>query len=352
MKITNLEIPGYERVARAEDPDSGLLAFIAVHDTRLGPALGGLRMWKYEAEKEAVFDVLRLARGMTFKSAVAHTGLGGGKSVIVGDPFRQKSPELFRAMGRFIDDFNGKYITAEDVGVGIADLEHVKQGTRWVTGLAVEDGGSGNPSPFTALGCFEGMRACAIEVWGSDSLKDKVVAIQGPGNVGFPLGRQLVEAGARVIVADVNPANVERAVKELDAEVVEPEAIYGVECDIFSPNALGAILNDDTIPRLRCRVTAGGANNQLLDEKRHMRMVQERGMLYAPDYVINAGGIINVSMELQPGGYDEARSTEKVRHIFDSLRRIFETARQRGISSHEAAQEVAEAILAEAATTA
>jgi leucine dehydrogenase len=352
MKITSLDVPGYERVARAEDPDSGLLAFIAVHDTRLGPALGGLRMWKYAAEKDAVFDVLRLARGMTFKSAVAHTGLGGGKSVIVGDPHQDKSPALFEAMGRFIDDFKGRYITAEDVGIGIADLQLVRRTTRWVTGLAVEDGGSGNPSPFTALGCFEGIRACAIEAWGSDSLKGKVVAIQGPGNVGFPLGRQLVEAGARLIVADVNAANVDRAVKELGAEAVAPEAIYDVACDVFSPNALGGILNDETIPRLKCRVVAGGANNQLLDEKRHARMVQERGLLYAPDYVINAGGIINVSMELQPGGYDKQRSVEKVRHIFDALRRIFETARQRRVTTHEAAQEVAEAILAEAATTA
>ena len=333
MKITHIEVPGYERVSRCEDKDSGLLAFIAVHDTTLGPALGGLRMWKYENEEAALFDVKRLSRGMTFKSAVAMTGLGGGKSVIVGDPRKDKSQKLFEAMGRFIDDFKGRYITAEDVGIGIQELVWVRNTTKYVTGLSREQGGSGNPSPYTALGCFEGLKATAIEAFGNDDLKGKVVAIQGPGNVGFPLGEQLVRAGARVVVADVNRDNVERAVKELGAQAVPPEQIYDVACDIFSPCALGAILNDDTIPRLKCKAIAGGANNQLLDENRHAQMLKERGIVYAPDYVINAGGIINVSLELAPGGYQEAASVRKIKNIFHALQSVYETARKRNITT-------------------
>jgi len=345
MKITEIAVPGYERVARCEDPESGLLAFIAVHDTTLGPALGGLRMWKYESEDAALFDVKRLSRGMTFKSAVASTGLGGGKSVIVGDPRRDKSPALFEAMGRFVETFGGRYITAEDVGIGITELISVRKRTRWVTGLSRELGGSGNPSPYTALGCFEGLKATAIEAFGSDDLKGKVVAIQGPGNVGFPLGEQLVRAGARLIVSDVSRENVERAVNELGAQAVPPEQIYDVACDIFSPCALGAILNDDTIPRLKCKAIAGAANNQLLDEQRHAQMLRERGIVYAPDYVINAGGIINVSLELLPGGYDETAAVRKIHNIFGALQSVYATARRREITTHAAAQEVAEANL-------
>ncbi|HZM00264.1 MAG TPA: Glu/Leu/Phe/Val dehydrogenase dimerization domain-containing protein [Planctomycetota bacterium] len=345
MKITPIDVPGYERVAKAEDPASGLLAFIGVHDTTLGPALGGLRMWRYENEQAALTDVLRLSRGMTYKSAVAKTGLGGGKSVIVGDPRRDKTPALFQAMGRFIESFGGQYITAEDVGTGIADLKQVRQGTRWVTGLAREDGGSGNPSPYTALGCFVGLQAAAAEAWGSDSLQGKVVAIQGPGSVGFPLGQHLIKAGAKLVVSDVNQENLDRAVKELGAKAVAPQAIYDEPCDIFAPCALGGILNDETIPRLKCRIVGGAANNQLLDENRHAQALKERGILYAPDYVINAGGIINVSLELEPGGYDETKAVAKIRNISDALRSIFETARRRNVTTHAAAQDVAEANL-------
>lgn len=352
MKITNIEVPGYERVAKAEDAASGLLAFISVHDTTLGPALGGLRMWKYDTEKDALTDALRLSRGMTFKSAVARTGLGGGKSVIVGNARTDKTPRLFEAMGRFVDDFGGKYITAEDVGVGISDLVSVRRSTRWVTGLSREDGGSGNPSPYTALGCFEGIKASAIEAFGSDRLDGKVVSIQGPGNVGFPLAEMLVKEGARIVVSDVNPDNVDRAVRELGARAVPPTSIYDEACDIFAPCALGGILNDETIPRLKCKVIAGAANNQLLDEIRHAQMLRERGILYAPDYVINAGGIINVAMELEPGGYDEAKAVAKIRNIFEALASVYETARERKITTHAAAQEVAEANLASAGATA
>ena len=351
MKITPIVVDGYERVAKAEDPESGLVAFISVHDTTLGQALGGMRLWKYASEKDALTDVLRLSRGMTYKSAVARTGLGGGKSVIVADR-KQKSEALFEAMGRFIDDFGGKYITAEDVNIGIDDLLIVKRTTKWVTGLPREMGGSGNPSPYTALGCFEGIKAAAIEAWGSDDLDGKVVALQGAGNVGIVLGHHLVDAGARIIACDVNPENIDRAQVELKAEIVDPDAIYDAACDIYAPCALGATLNDDTIPRLKCKVIAGAANNQLADEVRHAAMVRERGLVYAPDYVINAGGIINVSLEMEPGGYDEDAAVARIRNIFEALQSVFETARAEKITTHAAAQRVAEANLAAAAATA
>lgn len=345
MKITPIDVPGYEKVAKAEDPESGLVAFIGVHDTTLGPALGGLRLWKYESDDAALTDVLRLSRGMTFKSAVASTGLGGGKSVI-NAPLSAKTPELLQAMGRFVDSFGGKYTTAEDVNVDVPDLIEVRKGTKHVTGLPRDMGGSGNPSPYTARGCFVGLRATAIEAFGSDDLNGKVVALQGPGHVGFPLGQMLVERGARIIVADVNQANIDQAVKELGADVVDPDAIYDVECDIYAPCALGATLNDDTIPRLKCKAIAGAANNQLADESRHAAMLQERGIVYAPDYVINAGGIINVSLEMEVGGYNEERAIAKIDNIFHALQNVYATAKDKGITTHDAAQAVAEANIA------
>ncbi len=346
MKITPIEVPGYEKVARAEDPETGLVAFIAVHDTTLGPALGGMRLWNYASEADAQRDVLRLSRGMTFKSAVARTGLGGGKSVIVADA-ANKSEQLFEAMGRFVDSFGGLYITAEDVNVGVSDLMSVKKHTAHVTGLPMDMGGSDNPSPYTARGTFVGIQSAARAAYGSDNLEGKVVALQGAGSVGFVVGQMLVEHGAKVIVADVNADNIARARNELNAELVDPDAVYDVACDIYSPNALGATLNDNTIPRLKCSVVAGAANNQLEDENRHALMLKERGILYAPDYVINAGGIINVSLELEEGGYNEERAIKKIDNIGEALTSVFETAKSRDITTHDAAQEVAEAVLVE-----
>ena len=349
MKITRIPVDGYEEVASAEDPESGLVAFIAVHDTTLGPALGGMRLWPYESKDAALTDVLRLSRGMTFKSSVASTGLGGGKSVIVANA-ADKTPELFQAMGRFVDTFGGRYITAEDVNVGIDDLLEVRKETPYVTGLPLEHGGSGNPSPYTAHGCFLAMKAALIEAFGSASFEGRTVALQGPGCVGFPLGEAIVREGGKLIVADINEANLERALKELGATVVDPDAIYDVECDVYAPCALGATLNDDTIPRLKCKVVAGAANNQLHDETRHAHMLKERGILYAPDYVINAGGIINVSLELEEGGYNEVAAMKKIENIHHAMRSIFEMARSQDITTHEAAQQVAEANLAAAPT--
>ena len=345
MKITNLEVPGYERVARAEDEASGLRAFISVHSTRLGPSLGGMRLWPYSTHDAALEDVLRLSRAMTYKSAVAHTGLGGGKSVVVADP-SQKTNELFEAMGRFVDDFGGTYITAEDVNVGIPDLRSVQRTTSHVTGLTVEEGGGGNPRAATALGCFLGVGAALLEASGNSDVAGRTVAVQGLGSVGFGLAKHLAEAEARVLATDVNPERMEHAVSELGVEVVDSDEIYGVECDVFAPCALGGVLNDDTIARLRCAVIAGAANNQLLDEVRHGEMLRERGIVYAPDYVINAGGVINISCELRPGGYDADAAVRKVHAIPRTLAEVFARARERGITTHAAAQELAEAALA------
>ncbi len=341
MKITDIAVPGYERVARCEDPVSGLRAMIAVHSTALGPALGGLRMWPYRSWDEAQFDVLRLARGMTYKSAVADTGLGGGKSVILGNPKTDKSEALFRAMGKFVDAFGGKYITAEDVGTSVEDLVLVRKETRWATGLPREIGSSGDPSPWTALGVFRGIKACLEEVYGSGEFTGRTVAMQGLGHVGGFLAEHLAKAGARLVVTDLSPERAKEAATRLGATVVAPEAIYDVACDVFSPNALGAVINDDTLKRLKTKIVAGAANNVLLREE-HGDRLREQGVLYAPDYVINAGGIINVSIEVEKEGYDEARSRKKVENIYNALKTVFRMAREKNVSTNRASNLLAE----------
>jgi leucine dehydrogenase len=341
MKITDLQVQGYERVARCEDPASGLRAMIAVHSTALGPALGGLRMWPYRSWDEAQFDVLRLARGMTYKSAVADTGLGGGKSVILGNPKTDKSEALFRAMGKFVDAFGGAYITAEDVGTSVEDLVMVRKETRWATGLPRDIGSSGDPSPWTALGVFRGMKACLEEVYGAADFAGRTVAMQGLGHVGGFLAEHLAKAGARLVVTDLSPERAKEAATRLGATVVAPDAIYDVPCDVFSPNALGAVINDDTIKRLKAKIVAGAANNVLLREE-HGDRLRELGVLYAPDYVINAGGIINVSIEVEKEGYDEARSRKKVENIYNALKTVFRMAREKNVSTNRASNLLAE----------
>jgi leucine dehydrogenase len=345
MEISEIEVDGYERVARCRDQGSGLHALIAIHDTTLGPALGGMRMLPYPSEDEALFDVLRLSRGMTYKSAVAETGLGGGKSVVIGDPKATKSPELFHAMGRFVESLGGRYITAEDMNIGIPDLEIVRTETRWVTGLRREAGSSGNPSPYTAQGCLVGMRAVLEEVFGSPEVRGKRVLIQGVGAVGGRLAELLAEEGARVLICDINEARVRDLEKKNGFEAVADSTHLEIECDVYSPCARGATLNDETIPKLKCKAIAGCANNQLL-EPRHARDLLARGILYAPDYVINAGGIINVSVELLPGGYDESASLRKIDRIYDNLKRVFEISRTERIPTNEAAARLAELRLA------
>jgi leucine dehydrogenase len=340
MENTEIQVDGYEKVVRCRDQESGLHALIAVHDTTLGPALGGMRMWPYASEDEALFDVLRLSRGMTLKSAVAETGLGGGKSVILGDPKKDKSKALFRAMGHFIDSLDGLYITAEDMNIGIPDLEIVHEETRWVTGLKRSEGSSGNPSPYTAEGCLIGLGAVVEELDGDTSLAGKKVVIQGVGAVGGALAILLKGVGADVTICDINEERVQQLQSEYGFDVVSDEEHLNVECDIYSPCARGAGINDDTIPRLHCRAIAGCANNQML-EARHARDVRGRGILYAPDYVINAGGIINVSVELLPGGYDEAFSRARIARIYDNLKRVFEISRLEDIPTDTAAERLA-----------
>jgi leucine dehydrogenase len=340
MEISEIQVDGYEHVARCRDPRSGLHALIAIHDTTLGPALGGMRMLPYASEDEALFDVLRLAKGMTYKSAVADTGLGGGKSVIIGDP-RKKTPELFRAMGRFVDSLGGRYITAEDMNIGVADLEIVRKETRWVTGLSRESGSSGNPSPYTAWGCVQGMRAVLEEVWGNDDFTGKRILMQGVGAVGGRMAELLAKRGAKVIICDINAERVKELQAKHGFESIPDDGHESVSCDVYAPCARGATLNDESIPKLRCRAVAGCANNQLR-EPRHATMLKQHGILYAPDYVINAGGIINVGMELAPGGYDEARAMARIERIYDQLKQVFQLAREHDIDTREAAEQLAE----------
>lgn len=329
----------YEQLVFCQDEAAGLKAIIAIHDTTLGPALGGCRMWTYASEEDAIEDALRLARGMTYKAAATGLNLGGGKTVVIGNPKTDKSEALFRSLGRYIESLGGRYITAEDVGTTVQDMDLIHQETQYVTGVSEAFGSSGNPSPMTALGVFRGIQAAAKEAFGSDSLEGKTVAVQGVGNVGYYLCKHLHEAGAKLIITDINEDNVKRVQAEFGTEVVAPTEIFGVECDIFSPCALGAVINDDTIPQLKCKVVAGSANNQL-KEDRHGDKLQELGILYAPDYVINAGGLINVADELE--GYNAERAKKKVENIYNILLNVFEIARQEGIPTYKAANRLAE----------
>lgn len=332
-----LERDGFEQVVFCNDVETGLKAIIAIHDTTLGPALGGVRMWNYNCEEEALHDVLRLAKGMTYKNALAGLNLGGGKAVIIGDPKKDKSEALFRSFGRFVETLNGRYITAEDVGTFEEDMDYIHMETEYVTGTSRK--GAGDPSPVTALGIYYGMKQAAKEAFGSDSLKGLTIAVQGVGQVAYHLCKHLHEEGAELIVTDINEEAVERAVKEFAATSVKPDEIYDVDCDIFSPCALGGIINDETIPRLKAKVIAGSANNQL-EKEEHGRILHEKGILYAPDYVINAGGVINVAEEL--AGYNRQRALNKVKSIYNILETVFEISRQKNIPTSIAANELAE----------
>jgi leucine dehydrogenase len=329
---------GCEELVFCSDVAAGLRAIIAIHDTTLGPALGGCRMYTYATEREAVVDVLRLARGMTYKAAAAGLDLGGGKSVILGDPRTGKSGALFRSFGRYVETLGGRYIAAEDVGTSTDDIAYAGLETTHVVGKDREHGGSGDPSPFTALGVAHGIRACLEEVYGSHAVEGRTVAVQGLGHVGYHLCRLLHEEEARLIVADVNESAVKRAVTEFGATAVAPNEVTAVECDVFAPCALGAVVNDESLPNFKCSIIAGSANNVLL-EPRHGEALAERGILYAPDYIINAGGLINVAGEL--GGYDEERVTERVMGLQDSVRRIINLSRRDGVPPHVAADTLA-----------
>ncbi|MGI2326622.1 Leu/Phe/Val dehydrogenase [Planococcus sp. YIM B11945] len=334
-----LEQHDYEQLIFCQDKNSGLKAIICIHDTTLGPALGGTRMWNYATEEEAIEDAIRLGRGMTYKNAAAGLNLGGGKTVIIGDPLKDKNEEMFRAFGRFIQGLNGRYITAEDVGTTVADMDLIHEETDFVTGISPAFGSSGNPSPVTAYGVYIGMKAAALEAFGDDSLAGKTISVQGVGNVAYTLCKHLHEEGAKLIVADINKEAVERAVNDFGAIAVEPNEIYSQEADIFAPCAMGAIINDDTIPQLKVKVVAGSANNQLKEE-RHGDELEAKGIVYAPDFVINSGGVINVADELY--GYNNERAMKRVETIYDSISKIFEISKRDNVPSYIAADRMAE----------
>lgn len=329
----------YEQVVFCQDESSGLKAIIAIHDTTLGPALGGTRMWPYETEEAAIEDVLRLAKGMTYKNAASGLNLGGGKAVIIGDARADKNEGMLRAFGRYIQGLNGRYITAEDVGINVADMDLVYEETDFVTGISAAAGASGNPAPVTAYGVYRGMKAAARRAFGTDALEGRTVAVQGVGNVAYNLCRYLHEEGAHLVVTDIHKEAVDRAVADFAARAVDPDDIYGVECDIFAPCALGGIINDETIPQLKAKVIAGSANNQLKDDS-HGKRIHEMGIVYAPDYVINAGGVINVADELN--GYNRERAMKKVEGIYDQITKVFELAERHGIPTYLAADRLAE----------
>ncbi len=346
MELTVIPVEGYEKVVRCHDPEHGLTACIAVHDTTLGPALGGVRMWPYEGWEEALTDVKRLAQGMTYKSAVANTGLGGGKAVMIGDPGRDKTPPLLRAMGRFIQTFSGTYVAAEDVGMSEADMVVIREETPYVTGLPQHVGSSGNPAPFTAFGVFLGMQVCLERRLQTNRFDGVRVAIQGCGSVAEHLCQHLREAGATLIVTDVDVGKAAQFAERYGADVVSPEAIYDQTCEIYAPCALGGTLNEATIPQLRCQIVAGSANNQCLRPE-HGVLLSERDILYAPDFVINAGGVINISVELEPEGYEASRAWAKVSHIAAVLPDIFDLADEAGMTTERAARQLAEHKLAQ-----
>ena len=336
----HLYAQGHEEVVFFSDPSCGLRAIVAIHDTTLGPGLGGTRLWPYANFDRAVEDVLRLSRGMTYKASISGLHLGGAKGVIVGDGAQVKSEALFRSYGRCVESLGGRYITTEDVGVAVGDMEYVFAETVHVTGLGKHHGGSGSPSPYTALGVFRGMEACCLKVYGSRSLKDKTVAIQGAGSVGRHLGRLLAQAQANIFVCDVNRNALEQFREGApDAEVIDPDDVYDVACDIYAPCALGAVINDDTVERIKCRIVAGAANNQLAQEC-HGDILDKKGILYATDYLINAGGLMNVAIEFE--GWREEKIRAMVDGIFEATMNILKVSDKRGIPVYRATDLLAE----------
>jgi leucine dehydrogenase len=332
------DFDGHEQIVFASDPETGLRAIIAVHDTSRGPALGGCRMWDYASEDHAVEDALRLSRGMTYKNALADLPFGGGKSVIIGNARTAKTPGLMAAMGRAVDRLAGRYIIAEDVGTSVDDMAVIRGVTRHVAGLR---DGSGDPSPATARGVFVGIKATVQHRLRRNSLDGLRVSVQGLGHVGWDLCRQLAAEGARLSVSDIRPEAVERAVESFGATPVAAERIFDVGADVFAPCALGAVIDDGTLPRLKVAIVAGSANNQLA-EARHGVELARRGILYAPDFVINAGGVINISHEAGANGYDRAAAFAHVDRIHDTLLDIFKRAETEGVPTNLAADRIAE----------
>lgn len=332
---------GHEQVVFCQDPQTGLNAIIAIHNTTLGPSLGGTRVWNYNSHADALVDALRLSRGMTYKSAISGLNLGGGKAVLIGDASKLKSEAFWRRYGKFVNSLNGKYITAEDVNTCASDMEYIGMETKFVTGKPEYMGGSGDPSPLTAYGVYVGMKAAAKKAWGNDSLSGKKVLVQGAGNVGQYLMAHLVEEGAHVYVCDINEGKLQQVKGKYPAiEIISNENIFDREIDIYAPCALGATVNTDSINAMKCPVIAGAANNQLADENVHGPMLVEKGIIYVPDFLINAGGIINISIELD--GYNKDRAYNTVAKIYDRTLDIFKLAENENIHTQLAAMRMAE----------
>ena len=327
---------GHEQLVICNDNSAGYRGIIAIHSTTLGPALGGTRFWQYASDEDAIVDALRLARGMTYKNAVAGLNLGGGKSVIIGNNKTTDREMIFRAHGRFVESLGGRYITAEDVGTSTADMDFVHMETKNVSGLA---GRSGDPSPVTAHGVFRAIQASAKERWGSDDLGTRTVSVQGCGHVGYYLAKELHEAGAKLIVTDIDAERVKQVVSEFGARPVGPEEIYAVQADVFAPCALGGIVNDTTLPQLRVEIVCGAANNVLLEE-RHGDLLEKKDILYTPDYVANAGGVINVYSEL--AGWSSARAFRKADEIYETVLKVFKIASTDKVPTYVAADRLAE----------
>ena len=339
MIFETLDTTGHEQVVFCHNKAAGLKAIIAIHDTTLGPALGGTRMWPYRNEAEALNDVLRLSRGMTYKNAVAGLDIGGGKAVIIGNPATDKSEALFRAFGKFVDSLGGRYITAEDVGIDVNDMEYVFRETEYVTGVHQVHGGSGDPSPFTAYGTLQGLMATLNKTHGDEEVGKYSYAVQGLGHVGMEFVKLLKERGAKIFVTDINPKLIERAVEEYGAEAVGIDEIYDVPADVYSPCALGGTVNEQTLPRLKAKIICGAANNQLANNAMGDEL-EKRGIVYAPDYAVNAGGVMNVALELD--GYNRERAMRMMRTIYHNLARIYEISEREGIPTYRAADRLAE----------
>jgi leucine dehydrogenase len=338
LVFSSHDFDGHEQVIFCHDRDSGLKAIIAIHNTNLGPALGGCRFWPYASEADALKDVLRLSRGMTYKAALANLELGGGKAVIIGDPKTQKTPELLHAYGRFVERLNGLYITAEDVGTSLQDMSTIYETTRHVVGREANEGGSGDPSILTSFGVFTGIRACAYYKLGKSDLSGLRVAVEGLGHVGLDLVKRLTEAGASLVVSDINKAALQKVVDLYGAVAVGVNEIFSADVDVFAPCALGGILNDETIPKLNCKIVAGSANNQLA-EPYHAHELEKKNILYAPDYLINSGGLINVSYE--GPNYNLQDVMTHVEGLYSTLLEIFETAKAHDITTSEASDSIA-----------
>ncbi len=337
--LSQMDTYDHEQVVFCQDKATGLKAIIGIHDTTLGPSLGGTRMWNYQNEKEALRDVLRLSRGMTFKAAISGLNLGGGKAVIIGDSATQKSEALFRRFGKFVNSLSGKYITAEDMGISPKDMQYVGMETEYVTGLPESLGGSGDPSPVTAKGVFMGMKAAVKEQFGKDSIAGLKVMVEGVGHVGEYLVKHITEEGGKALISDINEEQLKKVSKEYGATVVNREEVYGIDADIYAPCAMGATIHDESIEKFKVSIVAGSANNQLEDEKKHGEALAEKGILYAPDFLINAGGIINVNREV--AGYGQDYAMEHTMHIYHTTLDIFQRAKEEGITTHAAAMKIA-----------